>query len=369
MSAQEDSIFTPELLDRCISCGFCLPACPTYGLTGVETSSPRGRINLMRALETGALGDDDPTVLEESTFCLGCRACEPVCPAGVQYGALLEEWRDHTWRGRRRPWRVRPLLWAVDRPWRVRLMGLVRRHARAGRPLARPRACCSAASSARCIPRVSRSARALSPGLVGAGRAGLLRRAARAQRRARARPRARTRARRGAAGNDRHDLRRMRRPPGRRARARAREGVLAVAGGERAARRRSLSSPRSGASACRTRAICATGSASGESRASCSRASANTSSCPARPRAAAPPAPTRSCAPTTAPACSTAISTRSPRPTSTCSWSSTRAATGSSSRASSAASSGRASCTSPSCSPQSAEFPPLRSRCARGDGA
>ena len=90
-AAPRRGVFTPELLDACISCGFCLPACPTYKLTGDETSSPRGRINLMRALEAGALGDDDPTVLEESSFCLGCRACEPVCPAGVQYGALLEE--------------------------------------------------------------------------------------------------------------------------------------------------------------------------------------------------------------------------------------------------------------------------------------
>ena len=46
-------VFTPELLDRCISCGFCLPACPTYELTSVETSSPRGRNNLMPAHETG----------------------------------------------------------------------------------------------------------------------------------------------------------------------------------------------------------------------------------------------------------------------------------------------------------------------------
>jgi len=125
-------IFTPELLDRCISCGFCLPACPTYARTGVETSSPRGRINLMRALEGGALADDDPTVVEESSFCLGCRACEPVCPAGVQYGALLEEWRDHTWTPRRRSLKLRGLLFAVDARWRVRAMGLVRRHARRG---------------------------------------------------------------------------------------------------------------------------------------------------------------------------------------------------------------------------------------------
>jgi len=126
-------VFTPELLDRCISCGFCLPACPTYTRTGVETSSPRGRISLMRALETGELDVDDPTIREEAAFCLGCRSCEPVCPAGVQYGALLEEWRSAVWQGRRRPWQLPPLLWGVNRRWRVRAMGLVARHARRAR--------------------------------------------------------------------------------------------------------------------------------------------------------------------------------------------------------------------------------------------
>ena len=123
-------IFDPELLDRCISCGFCLPVCPTYALTADEGSSPRGRITLMRALETGQLDGDDPRLREESSFCLGCRACEPVCPAGVQYGELLEEWRDHQWRGRRRPWLAQALMLAVSRTSVVRALGLPRRHAR-----------------------------------------------------------------------------------------------------------------------------------------------------------------------------------------------------------------------------------------------
>ena len=156
-------VFTPELLDRCISCGFCLPACPTYELTGVETSSPRGRINLMRALETGVLEDDDPTVLDEASFCLGCRACEPVCPAGVQYGALLEEWRDHLWNGRRRPWKVRPLMWAVDSPRRVRAIGIVRRHAGRRSDAPGPVNLMLGCFERVLYPRVSRAARELVP--------------------------------------------------------------------------------------------------------------------------------------------------------------------------------------------------------------
>jgi glycolate oxidase iron-sulfur subunit len=159
-------VFTPELLDRCISCGFCLPVCPTYELTGVETSSPRGRINLMRALETGVLADDDPTVRDESSFCLGCRACEPVCPAGVQYGALLEEWRDHLWNGRHRPWKVRPLMWAVGSSRRVRAMGIARRHAGRGREAPGPVNLMLGCFERVLYPRVSRDARELAPELA-----------------------------------------------------------------------------------------------------------------------------------------------------------------------------------------------------------
>lgn len=132
-AAQRRGIFPPDLLDRCISCGFCLPACPTYALTKDEKSSPRGRISLMRGLETGQLAEDDPTLAEESSFCLGCRACEPVCPAGVQYGELLEHWRDHQWSDTRRPMLVRPLVWVADRTWRFAIGGTLRWHARTRR--------------------------------------------------------------------------------------------------------------------------------------------------------------------------------------------------------------------------------------------
>jgi glycolate oxidase iron-sulfur subunit len=172
-----DTIFTPELLNRCIACGFCLPACPTYELTGVETSSPRGRIGLMRAIEDGILVENDPTVMEESSFCLGCRACEPVCPAGVQYGALLEQWRDRLWRGRHCPWRLRALLFAVNRPSRVRLLGLLRRHARTRRRAATEANLMLGCFERALYPQVSRAATALAPELgvpVGQGCCGAL---------------------------------------------------------------------------------------------------------------------------------------------------------------------------------------------------
>ncbi|GAA2281114.1 glycolate oxidase subunit GlcF [Nonomuraea roseoviolacea subsp. roseoviolacea] len=158
--------FTPDLLNRCIACGFCLPACPTYALTKDETSSPRGRIDLMRALDEGTLPADDPRVREEASFCLGCRACETVCPAGVQYGDLLEEWRDQQWQGSGRPLVARLLMILVDARWRVRLLGLLRRHARTrgGRPEG-PSLMLGCFERA-LFPKVSRAARRLFPELA-----------------------------------------------------------------------------------------------------------------------------------------------------------------------------------------------------------
>ena len=83
--------FLPDDLARaCIHCGLCLSSCPTYLESGNENYSPRGRIYLMRALEDGVLPLDAATV-RPLDLCLGCRACEAVCPSGVQYGALLDE--------------------------------------------------------------------------------------------------------------------------------------------------------------------------------------------------------------------------------------------------------------------------------------
>jgi glycolate oxidase iron-sulfur subunit len=87
-------------LDPCVHCGFCLPACPTYLVTGDEGHSPRGRIVLMRALERGEMDADDPGLFEHLDACLGCRGCEPACPSGVGYGRGLEAAREQLFQAR-----------------------------------------------------------------------------------------------------------------------------------------------------------------------------------------------------------------------------------------------------------------------------
>ena len=80
---------TTSELNACVQCGLCLPVCPTFRLTGRESASPRGRLHAMKAVHQEILEVDH--VFEGIIdFCLGCRACEPVCPGMVPYGRALE---------------------------------------------------------------------------------------------------------------------------------------------------------------------------------------------------------------------------------------------------------------------------------------
>ena len=114
------------LADRCVQCGLCLPHCPTYGLDRNEAESPRGRIALARALADGSL---PATALADAHLdhCLGCRRCEPVCPAGVEYGALLLEFRQQQRLRREADWKQIAIEWLTARPRLLdRLLGVYR---------------------------------------------------------------------------------------------------------------------------------------------------------------------------------------------------------------------------------------------------
>ncbi|HEU5459956.1 MAG TPA: heterodisulfide reductase-related iron-sulfur binding cluster [Pyrinomonadaceae bacterium] len=88
LAGQEDKLLA------CIHCGLCLEACPTYVITGDENDGPRGRLYLMRAVAEGRLENTSSAFQTHIDRCLGCRACEQVCPAGVEYGQLLEASRE-----------------------------------------------------------------------------------------------------------------------------------------------------------------------------------------------------------------------------------------------------------------------------------
>jgi len=79
-----------DIINTCVHCGLCLATCPTYRETGLEMSSPRGRIYLMKAVDEGRIGLESEVFQQQMSECLNCRACEAVCPSGVQYGAILE---------------------------------------------------------------------------------------------------------------------------------------------------------------------------------------------------------------------------------------------------------------------------------------
>lgn len=103
------------LADRCVQCGLCLPVCPTYRLDRLEPESPRGRIALARGWALDLVAPD-PAGEAHLDQCLGCRSCEAVCPAGVEYGALLVAARSRQRARRAAGLRQRLLEAATARP-------------------------------------------------------------------------------------------------------------------------------------------------------------------------------------------------------------------------------------------------------------
>ena len=98
-----------EDIARCVHCGFCLQACPTYLQLGTETDSPRGRIALIDAMTTGRAQSRRRRCSRHLDLCLQCRACETACPSGVQFGRIMETARAERHGGRRpaAAWRLR----------------------------------------------------------------------------------------------------------------------------------------------------------------------------------------------------------------------------------------------------------------------
>ena len=84
----------PRLINTCIHCGLCLNECPTYRLLRVEMDSPRGRIQLIKAVDESRLSLTEKSFAKHIFLCLDCRGCETACPSGVQYGPLVEAARS-----------------------------------------------------------------------------------------------------------------------------------------------------------------------------------------------------------------------------------------------------------------------------------
>jgi len=121
-------------LATCVHCGLCLDACPTFRMTGLETESPRGRIQLMTEWKRGTLPFTEDQA-RHIDLCLGCRTCEAVCPSGVPYGRIIEAGRAEVERIRRpspKRWLARTALrQLVAHPQRLRTFGSMTRAAQA----------------------------------------------------------------------------------------------------------------------------------------------------------------------------------------------------------------------------------------------
>ncbi len=92
-----------EIAKLCADCGTCQSACPVYQAELTEPNSPRGKVNLAKALADGRLA---PNPRNRSLLyqCLVCGGCEHACPQGVEFNAMMIEQRNRTSGGRSIPW-------------------------------------------------------------------------------------------------------------------------------------------------------------------------------------------------------------------------------------------------------------------------
>jgi glycolate oxidase iron-sulfur subunit len=109
-----DQLADPEVaashaqIRKCVHCGFCTATCPTYVLLGDERDSPRGRIELIKAMLESGEAPSKETVTHIDR-CLSCMSCKTTCPSGVDYAQLIDHGRAYVEDHYRRPWPERVL--------------------------------------------------------------------------------------------------------------------------------------------------------------------------------------------------------------------------------------------------------------------
>ena len=122
-----------DLVRDCIHCGLCLPKCPTFRALHHEGDNPRGRMWQIKEAALGLVAFDDPRFQTHIYQCFNCRACETICPSGVQFGAVMEMARAQTPPQNRRDRLVRALLLngLLPHPRRLAFAGWLYRLSRA----------------------------------------------------------------------------------------------------------------------------------------------------------------------------------------------------------------------------------------------
>ncbi len=78
--------------EACIKCGKCIPTCTIHQVNADETTSPRGFLHLLGAVQEGTL-ELDKNAKEIFESCFLCTNCTAVCPAALPTDWMIEKAR------------------------------------------------------------------------------------------------------------------------------------------------------------------------------------------------------------------------------------------------------------------------------------